>query len=318
MSRMLIRALLGFLLVLPLVAALGCASPPSQRAPLLPQGFEGALLPDVDIQAYIYLNQQAQLSISAPLSPGLPTSSVGVDSASGWFGPSVEAFGAALDMRRETEAQLLSGLRTLGQLPLWALASGRRVFLAAGSGGWTENLKAALFTQRMSPLATKYPAIWGDFAYFPGSPPARPVGGGFLRIDSELVGSLGSALGFPVATLTQPLLAAGISYAPFLLYADRPIELPEKIDSDLFKRVGLRALVVGHSGFPPVLLAMGFDRAVQQAGLSRTTVRGIDIYTYPSPAPGIEMLLGRKENVLYFSIAPTREMAEVLLLSALE
>ena len=317
MSKRLMRALLGFLLVLPLVAALGCASPPSQRAPLLPQGFEGALLPDVDIQAYIYLNQQAQLSISATLSPGFPAS-VGVDSASGWFGPSVEAFGAALDMRRETEAQLLSGLRTLGQLPLWALASGRRVFLAAGSGVWTENLKAALFNQRMRPLATKYPAIWGDFAYFPGSPPARPVGGGFLIINGELAGSLGPALGFPVATLTQPLLAAGISYAPFLLYADRPIELPEKIDSDLFKRVGLRALVVGHSGFPPVLLAMGFDRAVQQAGLSRTTVRGIDIYTYPATAPGIEMLLGRKENVLYFSIAPTREMAEVLLLSALE
>ena len=317
MSRRPVRILLGFLLVLPLVAAIGCSAPPSQRAPLLPQGFNGDLLPDVDIQAYLYLNQQAQLSISVPLSPGFPAG-VGVDSASGWFGPSVEAFGAAIDMRRELEAQLLAGLRNLGQLPLWAFAAGRRVFLAAGSGGWTENLKAALFTQRMSPLATKYPAIWGDFAYFPGSPPARPVGGGFLRIDSELVGSLGSALGFPVATLTQPLLAAGISYAPFLLYADRPIELPEKIDSDLFKRVGLRALVVGHSGYPPLLFTLGFDRAVQEAGLSRTTVRGIDIYTYPAPAPGIEMLLGRKENVLYFSIAPTREMAEGLLLSALE
>ncbi|MBU2008618.1 MAG: hypothetical protein KJ624_02005 [Chloroflexi bacterium] len=317
MSRRLMRALLGFLLVLPLVAAIGCATPPSQRAPLLPQGFDVALLPNVDIQGYIYVNQQAQLSISATLSPGFPAG-VGVNSASGWFGPSVEAFGAALDMRRETEAQLLSGLRTLGALPLWALASGRRVFLAAGSGVWTENLKAALFTQRMSPLATKYPAIWGDFAYFPGSPPARPVGGGFLRIDGELVGSLGPALGFPVATLTQPLLAAGISYAPFLLYADGPIELPERIDGDLFKRVGLRALVVGHSGYPPLLFTLGFNSFVQQAGLSRTTVRGMDIYTYPAPAPGIEMLLGRKENLLYISIAPTREMAEGLLLSALE
>jgi hypothetical protein len=317
MSRRLMRALLGFLLVLPLVAAIGCSAPPSQRAPLLPQGFEGGLLPDVDIQAYIYLNQQAQLSISAPLSPGFPAG-VGVDSASGWFGPSVEAFGAALDMRREAEAQAMAGLRSLGQLPLWALATGRRVFLAAGSGEWTEHLKAALFGQRMSPLATKYPAIWGDFAYFPGSPPARPVGGGFLIIDGELVGSLGPALGFPIATLTQPLLAAGISYAPFLLYADQPIELPEKTDGDLFKRVGLRALVVGHSGYPPLLFKLGFDRVVQEAGLSRTTVRGMDIYTYPAPAPGIEMLLGRKENLIYISIAPTREMAEGLLLSALE
>src|SRR3990170_1886272 len=100
MSRRLVRVLLGFLLVLPLVAALGCASPPSQRPqPLLPQGLSGDLLPDVDIQAYIYLNQQAQLSISAPLSPGFPAG-VSVDSASGWFGPSVEAFGAALDLRR--------------------------------------------------------------------------------------------------------------------------------------------------------------------------------------------------------------------------
>jgi len=316
MSGRLMRALLGFLLVLPLVAALGCASPTSQRPPpLLPQGFSGDLLPDVDIQAYIYLNQQAQLSISAPLSPGFPAS-VGVDSASGWFGSSTEAFGAALDLRRETEAQLLSGLRTLGAWPLWALATGRRVLLAAGSGEWTENLKAALFTQRMSPLATKYPAIWGDFAYFPGSPPTRPVGGGFLRIDGELVGSLGPALGFPVASITLPLQAAGISYAPFLLYADRPIELPERIDSDLFKRAGLRALVVGHSGYPPLLFTLGFDRAVQQAGLSRTTVRAVDIYSYP--AQDLTVLLGRKENVIYLSIAPTREMAEGLLLSALE
>lgn len=315
MSKRLMRVLLGFLLVLPLVGVFGCATPTSERPrPLLPQGFDGALLPDVDIQAYIYLNQQAQLSISAPLSPGFPAG-VGVDSASGWFGPSVEAFGAALDLRRETEAQLLSGLRTLGAWPLWALATGRRVFLVAGSGVWTEHLKAALFNQRMSPLATKYPAIWGDFDYFPGSPPARPVGGGFLIIDGELVGSLGSALGFPVATLTQPLQAAGISYAPFLLYADRPIELPEKIDSDLFKKAGLRVLVVGHSGYPPLLFSLGFDRAVQEASLSRTTVRGIDIYSYP--AQDLAMLLGRKENVIYFSIAPTREMAEGLLLNAM-
>src|SRR3972149_4380578 len=104
MSRRPVRILLGFLLGLPLVAAIGCSAPPSQRPPLLPQGFNGDLLPDVAIQAYLYLNQQAQLSISVPLSPGFPAG-VGVDSASGWFGPSVEAFGAAIDMRRELEAQ---------------------------------------------------------------------------------------------------------------------------------------------------------------------------------------------------------------------
>jgi len=312
------RALLCFLLVLPLAGLFGCATrTPERPLPLLPQGFDVALLPNVDIQGYIYVNQQAQLSISAPLSPTF-TAVVGVDSAGGWFGPSIEAFGAALEMRRETEAQALAGLRSLGQLPLWALATGRRVFVAAGLGAWTENLKAALFMQRMSTLATKYPVIWGDFAYFPGSPPARPVGGGFLRIDGELMGSLGSAVSFPLASFTQPLQAEGISYVTYLLYADRPIELPEKIDSGLLKKVGLRVLAVGHSGYPPILFGMGFDTFVQQAGLSRTTVRGTDIYTYPPPAPGIEVLVGRKENVVYFSIAPTREMAEGLLLNALE
>jgi hypothetical protein len=318
MSRRLVGALVCFLVVLPLAGLLGCAArTPERPQPLLPQGLDLALLPNVDIQGYIYVNQQARLSTSAPLLPALPAG-VGVDSASGWFGPSVEAFGAALDMRSETEAHALAGLGSLGQLPLWALATGRRVFVAAGSGAWTENLKAALLMQRMSTLASKYPVVWGDYAYFPASPPATPVGAGFLRLDGELVGSLGSALNFPVVSFTQPLQAEGISYVAFLLYADQPLELPERIDSDLLRTVGLRILVVCHSGYPPVLFNLGFDTFVQQVGLSRTTVRGTDIYTYPPPAPGIEVMVGRKENFVYISIAPTREMTEELLLNALE
>jgi hypothetical protein len=312
------RVLLCFALVLPLAGLFGCsARTPEQSRPLLPQGFDIAVLPDVDIQGYVYVNQQAQLSISAPLLPG-STAGVGVDSAGVWFGSSIEVCGAALDMRRESEAQLVAGLRSLGSWPLWAFATGRRVFLAAGSGVWTENLKATLFNQRMKTLVSKYPVIWGDFAYFPGSPPVKPVGGGFLRIDGELIGSLGSALSFPVASFTQPLQAEGISYVTYLLYADQPIVLPEKIDSSLLGKTGLRVLAVGHSGYPSLLFGLGFDSFVQQSGLSKTTVGGVDIYAYPTLAPGIEMLLGREENVVYFSIASTREMAEGLLLSALE
>ena len=313
-----IRVLLCLLLVLPLAGVFGCSGPsPARAQALLPQGFGADLLPDVDIQGYMYVNQEAHLSGSAPLAPGLPAG-MGVDSASLWFGPSTGAMGATLDMRRESEAQALASLRNVGDSPVWALAIVQRVFLAAGSGAWSESLKGALFTQRMSLLAAKYPVIWGDFAYFPARPPARPVGGGFLRIDGALMGSIAAALKFPIASFTQPLQTAGISYVTYLLYSDLPVQLPDRIDSELLSKSGVRVLIAGHSGFPPILFGFGFDTFVQQAGLSKTTVRGADMYTYPAPAPGIEVVVGRKENLVYFAIAQTRELAEGLLLSALE
>ena len=52
---------LAFLLLLFALAAAGCSASIEERDPALPEGFEGAFLPDVDIRGYLYLSQREPL-----------------------------------------------------------------------------------------------------------------------------------------------------------------------------------------------------------------------------------------------------------------
>ncbi len=59
-----------------------------------------------------------------------------------------------------------------------------------------------------------------------------------------------------------------------------------------------------------------FDKAMQDAGLTKYSVRGVDVYEYP--AGNVRLLVAHKGNVIYVAAALSKEIAENLLLSSFE
>lgn len=309
------KKLLICFIILTLIAIASCSAPSKSSEPLLPRGFNSAAIPDIDMEGYIYLNQSTPVTVSANVLPGTSTG-FGVDSASIWLGPGIKGAGGVVELTDMTAAQSLAQQISSTDKNLWTNIKGKTLYLTSGSGDWTASLQSAITGQNMTALGDKYPDIQENFNHFPANPPAKPVAAGFLRLDGKLIESIGSEANIPFADIAPVLQSARINSISFVLYGQSAIEITESSGEDFLQELGLGAIIVGRSGYPSFLIGFFFDRAAQGAGLEKDAVEDINIYSYP--VAGMTVLVAREGDILYGAIAQSRQIAEQLLLSALQ
>lgn len=293
----------------------GCEVAPTVSPPLLPQGFADNLVPNVNLEGYVYFNQGSPITISADILQGA-AAQISMDSAQVWLGPDANSIGGAVNFRNEAHAQSVSRLIKAAGEPVWNLASGQIIYAAYNDPGqWTTSLKDAVNQQQMVSPKIKYPEISGDFAYFPNKPPLKPFAAGFIDFNGRLVESIGTRLGASLTDYISALRSAKINHISFVLYGERPIEISSRAMSEEYiKSLYLGVMVVGRSGYPGIAISLFFDKAMQDAGLTKYNVKGVDVYEYPTG--NVRSLVARKDNVIYVAAALSKEIAEDLLLSS--
>ncbi len=237
----------------------GCEATPAASPPLLPQGFADTLVPNVNLEGYVYFNQGSPITISADILQGAAPQ-ISADSAQVWLGPDANSIGGAVSFTSEANAQSSTQLIKSTGAPVWSLTSGKVIYVAArDSGQWTASLKDAVNRQQMVSPKIKYPEISGDFAYFPNKPPLKALAAGFLDLNGTLVDSIGAKLNLSLTSYESALKSAKISSISFVVYSGQPVEVSARtINEQYIKSLQLGVIAVGRSGYPGIAISLFF------------------------------------------------------------
>lgn len=304
--------LIALLVFVPNLTA--CVATTGNSTPLLPSDFENTPVPDVNLGGYIYLNQGTSITIPTDL---LPTNSnpISIKSAQLWLGPDVNSVGGAVSFESQADAQVVSQLIKSYKDPVWSLANSNIIYAANNdSGQWTASLKNAVTQQQMVSVASKYPEVASDFAYFPNDPPSNPFAAGFIDLNSNLIESISTSLGLSLTNYTSALESAKISRVCFVIYSAQSLKVSsETITEDYINSLQLGVLALGRSTYPDIALSLFFDEAMGNAGFTKYSVDDVDLYKYS--VEGVKLLAAHKGNVIYAAASQSEGLAEKLLLS---
>jgi len=136
-KSVMLRLALLLILSLALVSDPGCETTPNISTPLLPSGFTDALVPDVNLDGYLYLNQSSPVVISSDLMKATGPQ-ISVRSAQLFLGPDTDSIGGSVSFQSQADAQLAVQLMKSITIPLWSLANGNIIYAAnTDSRDWT-------------------------------------------------------------------------------------------------------------------------------------------------------------------------------------
>jgi hypothetical protein len=290
----------------------GCDAGLSSGNPLLPVGFTEALVPNIGLDGYVYLNQGIPISISPDVAAGM-IPQISIESAQLWLGPDVNAAGGAVQFGSEANAGWVSQTIKSYNLPVWTLSDGNKLYGTYNDGGtWTASLRDGINQQQMVSPKIKYPEIQSDFTNFPQSPAMNPCAAGFLNLNGTLLDSIGNKL--PVADYKTALQSARISRVSFIAYTGKTFEISRgTLNKEYLNSLQPGVIALGRSEYPGVALSLFFDKAMTDAGLTKYSLNNVDIYEYP--AGSVTVLVAYKGNVIYAAASLNKETAEKLLLS---
>ena len=313
-KSVMLRLALLLILSLALVSDPGCETTPNISTPLLPSGFTDALVPDVNLDGYLYLNQSSPVVISSDLMKATGPQ-ISVRSAQLFLGPDTDSIGGSVSFQSQADAQLAVQLMKSITIPLWSLANGNIIYAAnTDSGDWTSSVKNAFSQQQMVNPSAKFPETREDFAYFPSNPPSKPIVAGFVNTTGNLVDSIGTRTELSLTDYTSVLKSAGISRISFVVYCAKPITISSKTLSEAYiDSLQVSALAVGRSSYPSIAVSAFFDTAIESAGFTKYTINNVDMFEYP--LGNAEIAAGHKGNVIYVAVSPSKDLVEKLLLS---
>ena len=307
-----------------LVVATACSSSVKPGNPLLPPGFFESQVPDVELNAYVYVGHNQEISI--PLAGfGRGDSSDGATSllALGhlgmWIGHSVDAFGGTFQFTGEGDAgraaQRLQGEAGEQGGGVWQHQVGSTITWVEGETAWAQELRAILEERRMSSLQLAYPRLWELMRLLPEEPPASSVAAGFLRVNEELLESVLGKAGVDLQGIAPALGFIGVENAVFGVYRQGPLKLPQRMTEEFIKESGASAVLIARSGYPGFMLSFMLGSFAGRAGLEKT--QGGDEALWHRTVGDLHLVVKNIGNTVYLSVAGERKDAEALLLSAL-
>ena len=291
----------------------GCSAT-GTSSPLLPAGFADATVPDVTLGGYVYVNQSSPIVVTPDFAQ-IGLDKVSIDSAQAWAGPDADSYGGVVDFNSQADAAKVVKLVNSAKLLLWTMNNGKLIYAVnSATGEWNTSLQNAITRQQMVSAATKYPEVKADFMSFPSSPPLQPFAAGFIDLNSTLAESVAKKLNVSLASYLSALKTAGISRVCFVGYGAQAVAVSSKsLTTEYFNSLQLSGLALGRSAYPDLVIAAAFEKAMTDAGFTKSTVNNVDMYSY-SPS-GINVLVAHKGSIIYAAVSQSKEMAQKLLLS---
>ena len=303
-----------------------CSTDVSRTNPALPPGFQETQVPTGEIPAYLYIGQDSTVTI--PTERFVNTEEIDesirqtfvipqileVSGLSLWTNSSLDSSARSVTFPDDKTAKLvqtlMSNRRDMRGTTSWR--DGMTVNLVSGSGDWAGNIERALKANQRSPFNEAYPVIWDLLHIMPESAPGKPVGVGFVHVNDALMTSLASNAGLNLSGIGQAFGAANVSDIAFVAYAESPLTLPMTVGPDYFKEAGLGAVFVARSTYPGFVLSFFLGSFADRAGLDQgPTVKGQQVLV--KELEGAYLMVATVGSTFFVTLAPTREMAEVLI-----
>ena len=293
---------------------LGACSPKVEPGdPVLPPGFEEALLPNVDLGGYVYAAPQAPFLIPTGYFRG-NGGELTVERASVFLGDPTEAYGGVIRFASVADARAAA---LDGQSAAWKSRRGSDVQFVPAEDPWSQSLRSAVENGETRSLAQGYPELADLILLFPEEPPSAAIAAGFLRTHVVSLEALGTRANIGLGNITQALSSIRANNVAFVIYADVDVSrVPEKVDEEFFRDAGLGAVFVARSSLPGVAVSLGLNAASGSTGLERWTV-GEHNVRYKR-IQDFHLFIANVGSLLYAAMAPSREYAERLIAAALE
>ena len=320
LKRLLILGFLIALLVVGLLVALFLAarSPTLlETDPMLPPGFEEALLPDGDFKAYLYVSHSAPIAMpleafgesdSASTQPDLELSSIGA-----WVGPNLDSSGSRVEFQGQMQAQAAETALS-DDVEKWREDSVLR--LVRGEGAWANDAETAMRAGHSVTFKDKYEDIWKLLRLLPEEPPLQPAAAGFIRVDSDLLGSLTSRADLELKGLGQALGTINVENIAYVAYAEDVLRLPEDVDGEFVRDSGLAAVFVARSTYPGFLLGFFLNAFADRVDLeSGTRIAGEDILS--RDLDGVHLLVKPVGSAIFIVVASEEQNSKKLMESVL-
>ena len=314
---------LVILLALLTLTAVGCSSSDVVGNALLPVGIETAQIPNVEIAGYLYVN--AELPISLPIN-GLETESndaseavltqLDLNTATIVIGPSIDSFGGTFDFQTEQQAE--ESLRVFQINPedeeSWGEVVSNRLSMANGTESWTQSVRNAFGSDSLILLTEHESLRWDILTNLPDNPPSRPVAVGILSLDEGFPKLLTERIDFDLVGMDTAFGLVRVDTVGFGIYADAPIEVPDRFGLEFLENAGYGVLLVSRSSYSGFVVAFMLGVVAGQTGMETISIGNTNA-RYQA-VEGIHLILKNKGNLVFAAIAADRQSAESLILSA--
>lgn len=306
----------AFLLLLGLIAA-ACEQGPFTPA-LLPPGTASAPVPEVEVDAYLYIHQGQPTTLVRGLA-NLPLD-VEVVQTSFWLGrrESGEFSGAVFDFTSAAMARAVYNTVPLDP-DQWKHLDGARLTLVRGSEDATLPIREAIEAGQWKELSQLYPDVWDRLnRALPSQPPSPPRAVGFFRVADWLNWATDKTGNAELKKAAPLVSSGGLKAGVLAAYSQTPLVPPLQADPGFLKQSGVSALVVAQSSYPGFIFSFILDNIVlRSAPLKEVPLNGASAQRLDVPDAEAVILLKNRGNLLYLSIAAEEGPAKALLLTAL-
>ena len=300
------------------MALSGCTPSGNFGDPALPTGFLNATIPDVELNAYIYVNAGRELALPIQAfgdAPGVADQQLGVRSIELVVNGAGKEFGVAVTFERSEDAE--SAAATVRQQAGAESSEGvdissAMLTLARGQGDWPSQLSEAWAVGDRVQLEVKYPNMYVTMRLLPAQAPATPVAAGFVRNVSVLLEELLAQAGLSVSGVGAAFQLVRAESLAFVVYADDLDALPAEATVEAVKGASLGIIAVTRTTYPGVLVNMLLGTFAGRIGMELTKV-GDESVRYRDIEGHAHLMAKNFGPSLFFALASTREDVETLM-----
>lgn len=304
-----LRALI--LICIAAALAVGCTAA-KQNDPALPAGFAERGIPDVELNAYLYVDAGAP--VAAPASAFGEGSNDDVSVA--WMETVLLNVGVdratRIELADASEGALVGALASVSPGAAWVDVAGHSVAMGASEGAWADTLRAAWAEEARATVDSRYPDVWNVLRLLPPDPPSQPIAVGFTRDVREAAGDALAWGIIDVPGLESALNLLRVEVVAFALYSPEPVVMPERLTAEAILTANLRVVAIADAEYPGVLVDLLIGRFAGKLGLADTTVEDEDAMSRTLPG-GLHLFFKNYGAALYFVVAGTQADAEGLL-----
>ena len=296
-----VRGLTMGLGILILVIA-ACEPEPPATPPPLPFGFAEALVPDVELLAYTYVNQGQPFIVSGEIlamGKAQESKDASVHSLALWDGPTLAATAVRASLGTSQEAEAIAEHLTLQVADLSIQSKGATLHVVGGLDDGRDVLEAAIQEDRYTVFKDRFPEVWKTLLFLPQNPERTPTAAGFVKIGGDLSESVSSISGLrTLDNFIGALKTARIDHVGFGVYAAQPLSsISSELTLEDIERFGAVVVLVARSGYPSVAFSPVFQAIVRSQGL--TEIKESDRSIFVGEYGGLQFALSNKGNVIF-------------------
>lgn len=315
----LLITLLVLLMATPIIYV-GCQEDKKQPSAPSPTGLSSTLVPNMNLDAYIYVKQDNPTKIPAKIT-GIPAD-IEVESLALWGVPADAelALGAGLTLTSASGASELYAKIDLGK-DVWKMLSGNTIYLVQGSGTAAESLKTAISNRDFKHYDDK--EALEAVAALPSHSTAKLAAIAIAKPSKALIGFIAKDVNPEgLGQINMILNLAKLKVIAAGLYSPNQIDIAKVMgtmeSSSNISDLNLGLLILVESSLPGLLVEPAVKKILTESAFTETKLGELMLYKRSldiNRSKAIPVLVRINGNRIFAAVAGQESYAETLITS---